>query len=465
MSYGVYKMQTYEDQKQIVFVQNENWYGWEKDEAGNLVSYTDCVNAIDSETGELVPFLVDGEAKQQHITTKIVIDVMTEEAAKQLFLKGELSEWSPPSAELSQYSLSDRLYAVDETYTMSFFFNTDLAALKALDAGANKNSVVLTSDAFRKAMSLAINRADYVSVTQGWTPAFSLMNHLYHYDFFNDPTSSYRASEEAMQAIVDLYGVKYGEGELYKTLKEAHDSITGYNLTEAKALMAQACEELVAEGLYTKGEDIVIQIGWAKGALQADDNAQVDKLNQYINAALEGSGFGKITFEAVGNIDNRYADTAKGLYAIGYGAWGGAALYPFRNFQVYCDSSQYSINEAGCWNPATTEATFIVDGEEDTMTWKEWSNSMIGNGKYATATNEVKLQITAQMEQKFLEFYYRIPLAVTTVCSLLSYQMDYYTQTYNMAYGFGGMRLMSYNYNDAQWAEYVQSVGGELNYK
>ena len=469
MSYGVYKMQTYEDQKQIVFVQNENWYGWEKDEAGNLVSYTDCVNAIDSETGELVPFLVDGEAKQQHITTKIVIDVMTEEAAKQLFLKGELSEWSPPSAELSQYSLSDRLYAVDETYTMSFFFNTNLNALQALDEGANKNSVVLTSDAFRKAMSLAINRADYVSVTQGWTPAFSLMNHLYHYDFFNDPTSSYRASEEAMQAIVNLYGVKYGEGELYKTLKEAHDSITGYNLTEAKELMKQAYAELTTPdengNVLYNGGDIVIQIGWAKGALQADDNAQVDKLNQYINAALEGSGFGKITFEAVGNIDNRYADTAAGLYAIGYGAWGGAALYPFRNFQVYCDSSQYSLNEAGCWNPATEEATFIVDGVEDTMTWKEWSNSMIGNGKYATATNEVKLQITAQMEQKFLEFYYRIPLAVTTVCSLLSYQMDYYTQTYNMAYGFGGMRLMSYNYNDAEWAEYVQSVGGELNYK
>ncbi len=467
MSYGIYKMETYEDNKQIVYVQNENWYGWETDENGNLVSYTNCINALDSETGELVPFMVDGEVKQQHLTTKIVIDVMDEAAAKQLFLKGQLSEWSPPSDELSQYSLSDRLYKVDETYTMSFFFNTALKTLQDLDAeGKNTNSVVLNNYNFRKAMSLAINRADYVSVTQGWTPAFSTMNHLYYYDFFNDPSSIYRDSEAAMQAIVNLYGVKYGPGELYATLEEAHDSITGFNLTEAKALMKTAHDELVEAGLYTSGEEIKIQIGWAKGALQADDNAQVDKLNQYINAALVGSGFGKITFEAIGNIDDRYGDTAAGLYAIGYGAWGGAALYPFRNFQVYCDPDEYDINEAGCWDPTTEKLTLTVNGEEVEMTWQQWSNCMISGGKYAFADNETKLYITAQLEQKFLEKYYRLPLAVTTVCSLLSFQMDYYTQTYNFAYGFGGMRLMTYNYTDAEWAEYLKTVpNGELNYK
>ena len=467
MSYGIYKLQTYEDQKQIVYVQNENWYGWEEDENGKLVSYTDCVNALDSETGELVPFVVDGEAKQQYLTTKIVINVMDENAAKQLFLKGELSEWSPPSAELSQYALSERLYKVDETYTMSFFFHTNEATLKGLDAsGNNKNSIVLSNDNFRKAMSLAIDRADYVSVTQGWTPAFSLMNHLYHYDFYNDPNSSYRASEEAMQAIVNLYGVKYGEGELYKTLEEAHASITGYNLTEAKALLTEACNELVAKGLYTAGEDIKIQIGWAKGALQADDNEQLTKINQYMNAALEGTGFGKITFEAIGNIEDRYGDVANGVYAIGYGAWGGAALYPFRNFDVYCDPSQYDVNELGCWDPTTETLTLNVLGEDVTLTWQEWSNSMYGYGPFANVDNQTKLEITAQMEQLYLEKYFRIPLAVTTACSLLSYQMDYYTQTYSIAYGFGGMRLMSYNYTDAEWAAYVATQpDGTLNYK
>ena len=451
VSYGVYKMTVYEDQKQIVFVQNENWYGFTKDEDGKLYSETQ--------------FEVDGKKHQQYQTTKIVIDVMTEDVAKQKFFKGELMDYSPTAEELSSYVTSDRLYKVDETYTMSFFFNTGVDALKALDeAGNNTNSVVLSNYNFRKAMSLAINRSDYVTVTQAWTPAFSLMNHLYHYDIYNDPTSSYRKSDEAMQAIVNLYGVKYGAGEAYATLKEAHDAINGYNLTEAKALMKTAHDELVAAGLYTTGKEIKIQIGWAKGALTSDDNAQLTKLNQYINAAVEGSGFGTVTFEAVGNINDRYGDVPAGKFAIGYGAWGGAAFYPFRNLQVYTDSDQYDINEAGCWDPATEELTLTVEGEQVTMTWKEWGNSMIGTGKYANASNKVKLAITAKLEEEFLKKYYRIPLAVTTVCSILSYKVEEYTDSYNIMYGFGGFRLMSYNYDDAEWAKYVKKQKGELNY-
>ncbi|MBQ3013429.1 MAG: hypothetical protein IJD74_07830 [Clostridia bacterium] len=452
ISYGTYKMTVFEDNKQVVYVQNENWYGFEKTSDGKLVSYTQ--------------FTVDGKYLQQYITTKIVIDVMTEDVAKQKFLKGELMAYSPTAAELNEYKLSERLQVVDETYTMSFFFHTNLDNLKALDAsGKNAYSVVLNNYNFRKAMSFAIDRADFVTATQAWTPAYSLMNHLYHYDIYNDPASSYRKSEEAMQAIVNLYGVEYGEGKLYETLEDAYDSITGYNLTEAKALMTKACDELVAAGLYTKGEAIKIQIGWAKGSLTEDDTKQCELIQKYLNAAVEGSGFGTITLEPLGNINDRYGDTAAGLYAIGYGAWGGAAFYPFRNFQVYTDPTQYSINEAGCWDPTTETLTLTVEGEEVTMTWQAWGNSMIGTGAYANTDNKVKLAITAQMEEAFLAKFYRIPLAVTTVCTLSSYKVEDYTDEYNIMYGFGGFRIMDYNYNDAEWAAYVAEQGGELNYK
>ncbi|MBR3686895.1 MAG: hypothetical protein IKL66_05380 [Clostridia bacterium] len=452
ISYGTYKMTVFEDNKQVVYEQNENWYGFEKTEDGKLVSYTQ--------------FTVDGKYLQQYITTKVVIDVMTEDVAKQKFLKGELMAYSPTAAELNEYKLSERLQVVDETYTMSFFFHTNLDNLKALDAsGKNAFSVVLNNYNFRKAMSFAIDRADFVTATQAWTPAYSLMNHLYHYDIYNDPASSYRKSEEAMQAIVNLYGVEYGEGKIYETLEDAYDSITGYNLTEAKALMAKAFEELVAAGLYTEGSAIKIQIGWAKGSLTEDDTKQCELIQKYLNAAVEGTGFGTITLEPLGNINDRYGDTAAGLYAIGYGAWGGAAFYPFRNFQVYTDPTQYSINEAGCWDPTTETLTLVVEGEEVTMTWQAWGNSMIGTGAYANADNKVKLAITAQMEEAFLAKFYRIPLAVTTVCTLSSYKVEDYTDEYNIMYGFGGFRIMDYNYNDADWAAYVAAQGGELNYK
>ena len=452
MSYGPYKMESLQDAKQVVFVQNENYYAYEKKEDGSLYAETD--------------FLVDGKNVQAYQTTKIVIDVMTDEAAKQAFMKGELSEWTPTADDVANYAMSEQLFQVDQTYTMSLFFNTNEAALKEMDnSKGNQNSVVLINKNFRKAMSLAIDRKDWVTATAGYKPAYSLMSNLYYYDVYNDPNSTYRGTDEAMQAIVDLYGVEYANGMPYGTLKEAYGSINGYNLTEAKALMQQACNELVAAGKYTRGEPIKILIGYAKGELASSDLNQITKLNAYLNAAAEGSGFGTITLEGVGNISNRYDAVPAGEYAIGYGAWGGAAFYPFRNMQVYCDSELYSLNEAACWDPATEEMTINIDGEAVTMTWKDWSNALVGTGPYANSTFGVKLKVTAAMEKEFLAKYYRIPLASECTTFLQSYQMSYYTENYNIMYDFGGLELMTYHYNDAEWATYVANAGGTLSYE
>ncbi len=460
MAYGPYRIESMQPDRQIVFVQNENWYGWDRDESGELVR---------DENGNLVShtnFLVDGQNVRQYMTTSIVIDVMEEAAMKQAFLKGELNDWTPEAEELPNYATSDKLYKVDETYTMSFFFNTNENALKEMDnSKGNTNSIVLSNTNFRKAFSLAMDRSEYVTATAGYKPAYALMNNLYFYDVYNDPNSSYRGSDEAMQAVCNLYGVEYGEGKAYATLKDAYDSISGYNLTEAKNLMKTACDELVAAGLYTKGEDITIRIGWAKGALQSSDNNQVALMNKYINAAVEDSGFGKVTLEAVGNLDDRYSAVSGGEFAIGYGAWGGAAFYPFRNLQVYCDNDQYDINEAACWNPAAEQLTLTVNGEDVTMTWKDWSNALIGNGQFASADNKTKLAITADLEQLYLEKYYRIPICGTTACEILSYKCSYYTDEYNIMYDFGGLRLMTYNYNDAEWEAFVKDQGGTLSYE
>lgn len=451
-SNGPYRLESLQEGKQMVFVQNENWYGYEKQEDGTLVSYTD--------------FLVDGENVPQYVTQTYIIDVMDDNAAKQAFLKGQLSDWTPSTDDLVTYSLSDQLLRVDETYTQRFFFNTNLDALKAMDtAQGNTNSVVLSNENFRKAFSLCINRDEWVGATPGYKPACFLMNTLYYYNIYEDPTSSYRSSEPAMQAICDLYGVTYGEGSIYATLEDAYASINGYNLTEAKELMAQACKELVEAGLYTEGQDIKIRVAYKAGALDNADTNQVTLIQGYLNAAMEGSGFGKLTLEPVGNLAKRYEDVPNGLFAIGYGAWGGAAFYPFTMFRVYMDPSYAAIHEAGCWAPDKEELTLNVGGEDVTMTWAEWSNTTAGTGKFATADMETKLEITALLEKELLKKYYCIPLGTTAVCTMMSYQCSNYTNEYNIMYGFGGLRLMSYNYTDAEWAEYVASQGGTLSYE
>ena len=64
----------------------------------------------------------------------------------------------------------------------------------------------------------------------------------------------------------------------------------------------------------------------------------------------------------------------------------------------------------------------------------------------------------------YLNKFYRIPMAGSTVCSMLSYKLNYFTQDYNIMYGWGGLRLATYNYNDAEWAEYTASQNNELKY-
>ena len=452
MSYGPYKIASLQDAKQVVFVQNENYYEFEKKEDGTLYAETD--------------YLVDGKNVQAYQTTKIIVDVMTDEAAKQAFLKGELSEWTPPADEMATYSTSEQMYQVDETYTMSFFFNTDEGDLKEMDKSkGNQNSIVLSNYNFRKAFSLAIDRNDWVTATAGYKPAYYLLNNLYYYDVYNDPTSTYRSTAQAKQAMVDLYGLTYADGQVYSDLEEAFDSISGYNLTEAKKLMKTACDELVAAGLYKAGEEIKIRIAYSGGALGSSEQNQVAKMNQYLNAAIEESGFGKITLEAIGDIKDRHSKVPEGEYAIGYGGWGGAAFYPFRNMQVYCDTEENKVNELGCWNPASEKLTIKVNGEAVTMTWQDWSRALVGTGPYADATLGVKLDITATMEREFLNKYYRIPLAASCASFLQSYQVKNYTDNYNIMYGFGGLELMTYNYTDAQWAEYVANAGGTLSYE
>ena len=70
----------------------------------------------------------------------------------------------------------------------------------------------------------------------------------------------------------------------------------------------------------------------------------------------------------------------------------------------------------------------------------------------------------SKLEKAVLESYQCIPWATETACSLFSHKISYATLNYNIMYGYGGMRLMTYNYNDAEWAAYVKGQNGALNY-
>ena len=440
VSYGPYKLESV-DAGKVVLVQNENYYQFTKNADGTLYGETD--------------YEVDGEKLQAYQTTKIIIAAMTEEEAQAAFMKGELSKWIPNDEELVNYNTSEQLRQEDKTETYALFFNTNEAALKAMDTKGNKNSVVLTNANFRKAFSMAIDRGDWVSVTPAYKAAYYLLNQAYYYDVYKDPTSVYRDAAQTMQSMCDVYGVKWVDGAMYGTLEEAYGSISGYYPEDAKNLMVAACNELVQAGLYTKGQEIKIRVAYSTAAITASQQEQVAKLNEYLNAVASGSGFGKITLEAVGEIADITGKVTGGEFAIGYGAAGGDVFNPLTALKSYLDASANKLAEGACWNPATEKLTLKIEGESITKTWTEWIRTLEPNGEFANKSIGYKLDVTSALERELLKKFYRIPLAADCDAYMQAYQVQDFAEQYNVMYGFGGMELLTFNYNDAQWAEQV----------
>lgn len=449
MSYGPYKLASFEKDKQFVLVKNDNYF-----------AYT------------------DGKHEGQYQTTKIKVDILTDQATVlQMFLKGELDNVDLAVDDLEEYGASDYLLKTPETYTMRFFFNTNLDVLKTLEQerGGNTNLQIISLQDFRKAMSWCFDRETWCKeVTAGEIPQVGLLSDLYYYDIENNPASVYRNSDQAMEGIVNYYGIKYGAGERYETLKDAYRACTGYDIEEAKRLFTQAYNDAVKDGLYTDGQTITINIGAAKGASTDTLVKQEKKFNDYLAAGTKGTPLeGKVTVKYLYNINDRYTDVADGIRECGYGGLGGAAFYPYRCFNSYIDATQAvggKISE-GNFKPEDIKLDitydFDGDGTAETInnTLFNWNASITAGGQYFDASHDVRLTILSAIEVTVLDECHCFPVTVTATVSMYSKKIQHATTNYNIMYAYGGTRLMKYNYSDFEWEAYVKSQGGTLNYK
>ena len=83
--------------------------------------------------------------------------------------------------------------------------------------------------------------------------------------------------------------------------------------------------------------------------------------------------------------------------------------------------------------------------------------------KYAAAGNDVKLAILSELEYNLLNGFRTLPLCVGTDLTLRSKKVNYATETSNIFAMYGGVRLMTYNYNDGAWADFCKNKEN-LNY-
>jgi hypothetical protein len=113
------------------------------------------------------------------------------------------------------------------------------------------------------------------------------------------------------------------------------------------------------------------------------------------------------------------------------------------------------------------------NGEDitETMTLMEWYDCLNANEgcKYDWSAGALeqsqRLQLIAALEKEVLKVYYSVPLANSFSASLMSYQTDYITYEYNTFMGYGGVKYMTYNFDDAAWEAEIAKVNGQLNYK
>ncbi len=446
MSAGPYKLDSFEADKQFILTRNENWYGW-----------------------------TDGKHEGQYQPTRVVYDIIPEHAtALMAFIKGDLDEIALTADDLVNYKMSEYLLKTDETYTGRYIFATDLEKLTALEEEANdgSNKKVLIYDDFRKAISLSMDRARFCAdCTSGFKPAYFLLNSLYYYDIEHNTESQYRNTKEGRDAVLRLYGVEYGPGTPYADDVEAYASINGYDVEAARALFQKVYEQAIADGNYTDGQLIHIRCEASAAAIAAEDTRQQEYLNDFVAEATKGTGFeGKIDFEFLGNISTRYKDVALGKIEMIRGAWGGAAFYPFSTIRVYCEpdymGGMESIHESCGWDPTVETITIPINGEDRTDTIQNWAKSINPGGEFgADEFADLKLVILSYIESAVLGSYQCIPYGTYTDCSLFSKKIQYATEDYNIMYGYGGIRLMSFNYNDKEWAEFVAGQNGTIDYK
>lgn len=442
MSWGPYRLESFQEGKQYVLVRNENWYGYNMKENEGLYQ-----------------------------TDRIVCDTIAEwSSAFTAFKAGQIDSIGIDVSIASEYKGSARAIFTPDDYVGSLQLQSDRAGLEAREEdGVNKT--ILLYDKFRKALSLSIDRAEYTKkCTTASLAGFGLFNSMHYYDVAH--AGVYRNEDVAKETLCKVYGVNV---EDYRTLDEAYATITGYNLELARQLVDEAYDEAVAAGDIAEGDVVKIQFG------SSVINDSVRRSTTFIQSSwlelVKGTKLeGRLEFEEIKDAGDNWADDFKaGNYDVCQGGWNGAAWDPGYFLLAYLgDDYRYAQG----WHPETIEMEFTMpgvgeNGEDvtDTLTLDAWYDCLNGaaGAKYNWAEGKVehskRLLLIAALEEQILTSYYVVPISYYFSASLLSFKVEYLTTEYNTFMGYGGIKYLSYKYSDNEWTAAVEAAGGEIDYR
>ena len=449
MSCGPFKLTSFQADKQYTFERNDLFYGMSDD---------------------------------VYQTTNWVIDYVPEPATKlELFQQGKLDVYSLSAEDMEKFSLSDYCYYATGDSTFAMVFNPDFGALQEQQAaaGENINKTILTLPEFRQAMSYALNRDEFCLAT---SPTNSAAFGLYSTLIISDPDNgtAYRTTDVAKDVLAKFWGVseEYGEGKMYADIDEAVESITGYNLAKAQELFNIAYDKAIEQKLMDEDDKVEIKIGTPNNTSTFYNNGYEFIVNNYTEAVKGTKLEGKLVFSRDDTLGNAFSDALKNnqvdmLFGVG---WTGSTLDPYGLMEAYV-KTDYQYDDCTDFN--AIQMTVAIDGVDYSASVIDWYNIMMGEPTTITAADgstmeyscgnadgdpETRLQILGAMEGAVLLNYNFIPIMDDSSAQLRGEQVAYHTEDYIFGVGFGGMKYMTYNYTDAEWADYVAANNGELDY-
>ncbi len=457
-SWGPYKLVEFQSGKSYKLVKNENWYGY------SLEQY-----------------------KNQYKVDAIACECVSESNAQWLkFLAGETDDASLDSEHIADYRKSKYTTYTPGTGT----FGMQLYGNKAVLAASDNNNGILAIDEFRQAFSLALNRSDIVDTIWPGTSVvcYGVMNSQYYYDVVNGGV--YRDTVQAKEGLLRAYGFTETNGTWSNgaeingvSMDAAYDALTGYNPTLAKELVKKAYDILVANA-EEYGYDATKNITLVYGS--SVDNAKQRERATYLqnvlnelckDTALEGKI--DVVFDASAGSD--WADAFRsGATQIGFGyGFSGNPFNPFDIIGSFVDPDD-SLNYHTYWNTNNVQMTLTLPagdyegaGQTLTMSLVNWFDCLNGlaevnNDTYkydwnaGQAPADARLVILAALEEQVIKKSYSVMLIGEYSGSLLSPKFTQLTDEYNTFMGFGGIRYIQVNYNDGEWAKFVEQNGNNL---
>ena len=462
VSYGPYKISSFQTDKSIHFVRNENWFGY-KD--GNH-KYVDPV---------------DGKTYDMYQTTEIDCQVVAENATeKRMFFAGELMNYSLTSDDFNQYRNSEFSHSYPSTGTFFLVLNRYEDVIKNREESPDfdrsvKDIETQLLDPFRRAVSLSIDRELFANTLfPGASGGYGLFPQSVIYDPEN--LLHYRDTDEAKETLCSFYSVDPAD---YPSLLAAEESITGYDQQAAAEYYQQAFLEALEKGYITDNDkdgisDQTVTLLFALSTENDATTRQVEYINDVLSKASVGTGFeNRIKVEKSAPLGNEWFNQfMNGLADICLMSWNGDVMNPFGMIVVYT-YPDYAVTA----NWFDTEKEYMeleINGENVRLDLVQWSDALNGievvsggksyNFGEGQADAEVRLQILAALEKTILESNNYIPVMATNTMALQSQQIYCPTDRYNPAMKYGGIEYIRYNYDEKAWKSHVKELGGTIKY-